>query len=403
VDKWTILFDLDDTLVMTHEIEKLREQACKNGEWKEVYASFNETYLKVQTKQIIRLIKTSQHGYRIGVVTSSPRSYAEKLLAYHRLDITVLSAFHDTKKKKPFPDPIIYAMSILDSVPNRTIYVGDKLDDVQASLSSGCIPFFFDKSGYQNARHSSLDSSSPSDRLIERRGAKRFSSWEGFYGHLDETVSQIKESHKKIKTEKNDKKPNSTFFSEYGLQNLKKRKDLEEEGYDVFFHDIYYPPNDRDGISERDKYISELIYSRKTYDNLKKNYQKPAKQLLPEIESWLNPAISLLIIPTPSRNTEKSETGESMITDLLCDRNLNFLSGTNYLKRVEEVPRYSYYKTHLKTIRFNAPKTAYNVVILDNVVSTGGTMKACIDRVKEAGAKSVIGLAVAKTRGRDGN
>jgi len=30
-------------------------------------------------------------------------------------------------------------------------------------------------------------------------------------------------------------------------------------------------------------------------------------------------------------------------------------------------------------------------------------MKACIDRVKEAGAKSVIGLAVAKTRGRDEN
>ncbi len=102
MDKWTILFDLDDTLVMTHEIEKLREQACKNGEWKEVYASFNETYLKVQTKQIIRLIKTSRHGYRIGVVTSSPRSYAEKLLAYHRLDITVLSAFHDTKKRNLF-------------------------------------------------------------------------------------------------------------------------------------------------------------------------------------------------------------------------------------------------------------------------------------------------------------
>jgi len=389
VDKWTILFDLDGTLVMTHNLEKLREEAIEKSGWGDVYNAFDRTFLLPKTSLINRLKSGSgssspskRASYDVGVVTSSPRPYAEKLLSYHGLDIPVLSAYHDTRNHKPSPDSIINAMEKLRAEPSKTIYVGDTEDDVQASLLAGCIPFLFDPdSSYLGT---------PYTESLVREGGKLVADWKDFLGYLGEIQDKFADQSFTLTT--------SDFFSEYGLQNLKKSKDLEEEGYDVFFHDIYYPPKDRDGISERDKYISELIYSRKTYDNLKKDYQKPAKRLLPEIESWLNSAISLLLIPVPSRDPQKIGTGESMITDLLCDRNPNFLSGTNYLKRVEEVPRHSYYKTHLKTIRFDAPKTAYNVVILDNVVSTGGTMKACIDRVKGAGAKSVIGLAVAETR-----
>ena len=398
---WTILFDLDDTLVMTSEIEELREEVrYGKSRWSDVYNQFDSTFLYPDTLELIRVLKRGIEwresiivSYDIGVVTSSPREYAEKLLTYHNLDIPVLSAYNDTRNHKPAPDPIINAMEKLDAEPSKTIYVGDTEDDVQASLLAGCIPFLFDPD-------LSYFGTSYIKRLV-REGGRLVADGKDFLESLGEihgALSVPDEVEKKSLEASND-----TFFSEYGLKNLKKRKDLEEEGYDIFFRYIYYPVGKRSD-KNKDYSISNFLYSSK-YINLKEMYSEPIKMFSESMEQFLNPDSNFVICVAPSRREGLRDSGERLIANELCN-NLNVVDGTNCIKRISRTPKFrSNYDLHLESIEIQQPSKLYykNVLILDNIVSSGATLKACIDRVKEAGAKSVVGLAIAKTWGRDEN
>ena len=98
-----IFFDLDNTLVDTSKIEILRDQ----GKWNEVYQNFNKTVLFPGVSDLICKLKSN---YEVGVITSSPRKYAKKLIDYHNLNIPIYASYDDTKKHKPNPDPFLYAI-----------------------------------------------------------------------------------------------------------------------------------------------------------------------------------------------------------------------------------------------------------------------------------------------------
>lgn len=393
---WTILFDLDDTLVMTHEIEELRQRAIYGQQpWSQVYNKFDETYLVPRTLELISFLKqgikwnTIEISYDIGIVTSSPRHYAEKLLNYHNFEIPVISAYHDTLKHKPSPDPILNAMEKLGADSSKTIYVGDTEDDVQASILAGCTPFLFDPD-------LSYFGTSYTKRLV-LDGGRLVTDWQDFLEHLGEIHGML-----------TDEAPSNydAFFSEYGIKNLEKRKDLEKEGYDIYFRHIYYPNGKRKILSETnsnlDLSISDLLYS-SYYENLKQLYERPARIFSEEIIKWLNSDSQLVLISAPSSQEGSHNTGEKMVVNTICEYNANFVNGVDILERHKSVEQYSKYAAHLDSISVTLPSEMKNnkIIIIDNIVTSGGTLKACIDRVKEAGAKSVIGLAIAKTWGRD--
>lgn len=73
------------------------------------------------------------------MVTSSPRAYAERLLAYHQLDIPVLVAYHDIARRNPHPDPILQAASRLQVLPGQCICVGDSDADMLAARAAGAV------------------------------------------------------------------------------------------------------------------------------------------------------------------------------------------------------------------------------------------------------------------------
>jgi phosphoglycolate phosphatase-like HAD superfamily hydrolase len=79
----------------------------------------------------LRLIAT------IGVVTTSPRPYAERLLEHLGLDVPVLVAYHDVGRRKPHPDPILRALEILGVPPTRAAHVGDRAEDDVAARAAG--------------------------------------------------------------------------------------------------------------------------------------------------------------------------------------------------------------------------------------------------------------------------
>ncbi len=129
---WAVLFDLDETLVLTSAIEPLRRRP-----WARAYAAFDRTRLPNGTLEFIEAI--SQKTV-VGVVTKAPRQYAEKLLSYHHIDIPVLVAYHDVDNVKPHPEALLLASQKLGIDPSRCIYVGDDGNDVQAARAAKFTP-----------------------------------------------------------------------------------------------------------------------------------------------------------------------------------------------------------------------------------------------------------------------
>jgi HAD superfamily hydrolase (TIGR01662 family) len=130
-DRWAVLFDLDETLVLTSQLEALR----RTRNWQAVYAAFDRTILPVGTDSSLK--RLSEAGHRIGIITKSPRSYATRLVQHHSLEIPVLVAYHDVQRHKPHPESLLKAASGLSISPNRCIYVGDHQDDVLAARAAG--------------------------------------------------------------------------------------------------------------------------------------------------------------------------------------------------------------------------------------------------------------------------
>jgi phosphoglycolate phosphatase-like HAD superfamily hydrolase len=127
------LFDLDDTLVLSHELAELR----RTRQWKRCYSEFGRSTLPTGTPAFLDAAKGLG---RFGVVTTSHRTYAEKLLKFHNLAIDVLVAYHDVSPRKPDPAPIIAAAAKINVLPNRCVYIGDSDDDVTAAIRAGAQP-----------------------------------------------------------------------------------------------------------------------------------------------------------------------------------------------------------------------------------------------------------------------
>jgi HAD superfamily hydrolase (TIGR01549 family) len=128
--RWGVLLDLDQTLILTDAIEPLRRRRA----WSKVYESFAETTLPPGTHEFLAKVGALAE---LGVVTTSPKSYAVRLLSYHRLRLPVLVAYHDVAHRKPDPEPILKAAVKLGVEPGRCIHVGDQLADIEAALSAG--------------------------------------------------------------------------------------------------------------------------------------------------------------------------------------------------------------------------------------------------------------------------
>ncbi len=131
--KWTILFDLDQTLVLTSALETLRKQRA----WSQIYERFHLTTLPPGTLDFLSQVRAQA---QLGIVTNTPRAYAEKIVAYHRLSLPVVVAYHDTKLHKPHPEPLLTALQKVSGSAERCCYIGDSPHDLQAALNAKILP-----------------------------------------------------------------------------------------------------------------------------------------------------------------------------------------------------------------------------------------------------------------------
>lgn len=138
VDRWAVLFDLDDTLVETAAIKPLRYQR----RWSEVYASYHLTSVEPGVR---RLLAKLDGRARTGVVTMAQRRYAETILSYHAIDVPILVAYGDVPRRemKPHPRPILLAAGMVGARPERVVYIGDEPRDVVAATRAGVTAIAF--------------------------------------------------------------------------------------------------------------------------------------------------------------------------------------------------------------------------------------------------------------------
>ena len=125
-----VLFDLDMTLVDTSRLAVLRKQRL----WKQVYSHISETAIYPGIKEFILELSGI---YKVGVVTTSPRPYAERVVQYHTLPISIVAAYHDTSNHKPHPAPLLYACQSLGLSPSMSFSIGDEFSDYKASNAAG--------------------------------------------------------------------------------------------------------------------------------------------------------------------------------------------------------------------------------------------------------------------------
>jgi beta-phosphoglucomutase-like phosphatase (HAD superfamily) len=97
------MLDLDDTLVISGAIEEFR----RNRQWSKCYGEFSRTLLPEGTHAFLRKLREIA---TCGVVTTAPRPYAERLIAFHKLNLEVLVAYHDVNAHKPYPEPCFWVL-----------------------------------------------------------------------------------------------------------------------------------------------------------------------------------------------------------------------------------------------------------------------------------------------------
>ena len=123
------------TLVDTSSLLSLRKKRL----WKQVYDKIPTTAVY---EGIVELIQSLKDIYSLGIVTSSPSTYARKIINFHELNIPLLIAYHDTSLHKPNPEPIIQGCIQLELPPAKVISIGDDFKDIEASNRAGCTSIF---------------------------------------------------------------------------------------------------------------------------------------------------------------------------------------------------------------------------------------------------------------------
>jgi N-acetyl-D-muramate 6-phosphate phosphatase len=80
-------------------------------------------------------------GVRWGIVTNKVTHLAEPLVALLELDARAacLVCGDTTPHSKPHPAPLLHAAELMEERPERVVYVGDDLRDVQAGFAAGMV------------------------------------------------------------------------------------------------------------------------------------------------------------------------------------------------------------------------------------------------------------------------
>lgn len=353
-----VFVDLDDTLVSTESLKELRQ----NRMWNQVFSRISETQVYEDTYEFIARAKAVAS---VGIVTSSPKSYARKIVSYHNLEVPVVVAYHDTANHKPHPDPYNLAAERI-GVKSRPLcsVVGNSIDDLLSATRAYMISFGVDR----HLKGVTIDSETPSiwcDSLLR-------------VAQLLELFSQMW----------------SLRFSDDQLMH-------NYEGKISVFSVIPYVPK-RSGGGPATDFLLEVKEHR-----IDRSFVAAALLAPVALLAWRQfgeQKIILGAVPTSSAGSRNRSC--ELIAELLSKRfPKQFSRIPGLLIRTKGVSKSSFdssardFATQYETIGVDERVNirGAKIAIIDDIVTSGNHMMACASRLYEAGADLVFGLSVART------
>lgn len=127
-----IIFDLDQTLIDSSSVKLLRDRR----KWNEVYPKIPQL---LPYEGITELLQKLIGRVPIGIVTSSPKSYCQRIINHNNWCFDTVVCYHDTSNHKPHPAPILKAIESLECENKNVISIGDEAKDIIASRRAGVI------------------------------------------------------------------------------------------------------------------------------------------------------------------------------------------------------------------------------------------------------------------------
>ena len=122
-----VIFDLDLTLVDTSCLESYRHQR----DWQGAYSNIHRCSLYPGIQDVFDYIIAN--NITVSIVSTSPRSYVERIVRYFKIPANYIVAYHDAKPIKPAPAPMIKAMELMGCSAVSVVAFGDRAIDIKSS------------------------------------------------------------------------------------------------------------------------------------------------------------------------------------------------------------------------------------------------------------------------------
>ncbi|HPL72660.1 MAG TPA: HAD-IA family hydrolase [Candidatus Pacearchaeota archaeon] len=121
-----IIFDLDGTLVDSSMLKSLRD----SYRWKEAKQNIHQIR---EFDGISEVLSNLKNKFRLGLVTSSPETYASRIVKMMKWNFNACVYYHDTQNHKPHPEPLLECAKKMGLKPEECLAIGDEIIDLQAA------------------------------------------------------------------------------------------------------------------------------------------------------------------------------------------------------------------------------------------------------------------------------
>ena len=94
------------------------------------------------------LLALHKMGKTLGIVTSNNKKHVKEVLKAVAIDENIFSVIvgnQESKRHKPYPDPILKALELLKISNDGVAYVGDGMDDMRCAEASNVFPLLLDR------------------------------------------------------------------------------------------------------------------------------------------------------------------------------------------------------------------------------------------------------------------
>lgn len=386
-----VIFDLDNTILDTSGLQEIRE----NHNVDALNQALHTLEIHDAANRLIHFL--FEKNIKLGIVTNSPRWYAERILKHFNIFNFFQSVvtYNEVAYQGIKPSPtgikkVLVDLEIAD--PSTVIYIGDEGNDVIASYNAGVLPVIGSWTNRQPL------SDTPFGVLSYKLIKKHFPNLKNL-GLLAEN-SAIDGCYSPIDGEANFLPLDSNGNIISNPENLAiycfGRYFSQKNEITARLHDNHKLSQD---IFEKENATSNYsvpVYWNQIFSNIIKNISSYPKSKIDQFDI-------VTVIPAKENKVKRLENmlgtiqheheGVQFLTELFY-----FEKGAPSLKSLPKVQRLETLKKYLRVnAKYSSSISGKNILILDDVITTGSTLKVSCELLIALGANVVLGSCIAKT------